>query len=217
MRAFKMGVLAVASGLVVLVVGCGRSQVAPESISGASAAATSGPGPRSSGVAGASAWVPDAADQLWPCSLVPTSVMRELGVNAPSGLQGTSFTPGQVYSCSLVNAAHDASVTVNVGSAAPSGGTAGYSRTVLDGTIAAWQEVKSAASMGATGDGWDVFIQVLVNGDSGNAADFYGGVGCSTCTKIQAITMARQVAAVAVPAEHALGGAPPAGTQVTSY
>jgi hypothetical protein len=143
--------------------------------------------------------------------------MRELGVNAPSGLQGTSFIPGQVYSCTLVNAARGASVTVNVGSAAPSGGTAGYSSTMLDGTVAAWQEVKPGASMGATGGGWGVFIQVLVNGDPDNAADFYEGVGCSTCTKVQAITIARQVAAAAVPAEHAHGGAPPAGTQVTSY
>jgi hypothetical protein len=117
----------------------------------------------------------------------------------------------QVYSCSLVNG-QAASLTVNVGRAAPSGGTAGYSRIVLNGNIAAWQEVKSSAAMGATGGGWGVFIQVLVNGQPGNAADFYESVGCSTCTKAEAIMIARQVAAAAVPAEEAHGGAPPAGT-----
>jgi hypothetical protein len=142
--------------------------------------------------------------------------MRELGLNAPPSLQGTSFTPGQVYSCSLVNG-QLASVTVNVGSAAPSGGIAGYSRIVLDGNIAAWQEVKSSAALGATGGGWGVFIQVLVNRQPDNAADFYGAVGCSTCTKSEAITFAHQVAAAAVPAEQEDGGAPPTGTQVTSY
>ena len=216
----RLVVIAAASGLAVLVAGCGGSPAAHQATSAAStpagAAAPAGSGQGSPGAGSASAWAPDAADSLWPCSLVPASVMRTLSVNAPASLQGTSFTPGQVYSCTLASS-HGASVTVNVGSAAPSGGTAGYSRIVLNGNIAAWQEVKSAAAMGAPGGGWGVFIQVLVNGRPGNPADFYGGVGCSTCTRAQAIAIAQQVAGAAVPAEEAHGGAPPAGTQVTPY
>jgi hypothetical protein len=220
MRITRLAGLAVALGLVALMTGCGDSQsgseTTPTASSQARVAASSPASPGSSGADNSSAWTPNAADKLWPCSLVPTSVMRGLGVNAPSSLQGTSYTPGNVYSCSLVNG-HGASVTVNVGSADPSGSTAGYSRIVLNGNLPAWQKVVSATSMGATGDGWAAFIQVLVNGQFDDSAAFYGSVGCSTCTKAQVTAIAQQIAAAVVPAEEVNGGAPPAGTVVVSY
>lgn len=163
----------------------------------------------------AAAWSPSGADKLWPCSLIPATVSRQLDVNASDGLlPGQPFAAGAVYSCSEASKAGMASVTVNVGSGDPSGSTAGYTHITLAGNIPAWQEAKSASSMGASGGGWDVFIQVLSGGNSNADTDFYGGIGCTDCTKAKAIALAQQVAAAAVPAETQLGGAPPSGVNV---
>lgn len=199
------------AGLISGVSACGgqASAAGPPASASASAAATSRL------ASPAAAWPPSAADKLWPCSLIPAAVSRQLDVNASDGLlPGQPFTAGAIYSCSEANKAGTASVTVNVGSGDPSGSTAGYSRITLTGNIQAWQKAESASSMGASGDGWDVFIQVLSSGNSNADTDSYGGIGCTDCTKAETIAFAQQVAAAAVPAETRLGGTPPAGVNV---
>lgn len=207
----KACMLAVAiAGLISGVSACSgqASSAGPPAAASAAAAATS----RLSSPA--AAWSPSGADKLWPCSLIPAAVSRQLDVNASDGLlPGQPFASGAVYSCSEANKAGTASVTVNVGSGDPSG-TAGYSRITLAGNIEAWQEAKSASSMGTSGGGWDVFIQVLSGGNSNADTDFYAGIGCTDCTKAKAIAFAQRVAAAAVPAETQLGGAPPSGVNV---